>query len=139
MHLHNYRLFCAVAIAYRDGAVCTRCHGRNTLPGVRLRCRGGLAEAAVYGAGDLACTRRRSSKAVDEFVVPSEAAAARLAEFGMPRDRMHVLPNFLPEDQFAGESHAGEGGYALFAGPARRGEGCRHRDRGGQELPAFRS
>src|ERR1700733_2991966 len=27
-HLHNFRLFCAVAVAYRDGAVCFRCRGR---------------------------------------------------------------------------------------------------------------
>ncbi|MBV9607657.1 MAG: glycosyltransferase, partial [Solirubrobacterales bacterium] len=26
LHLHNYRLFCAIGIAYRDGAPCFRCH-----------------------------------------------------------------------------------------------------------------
>jgi glycosyltransferase involved in cell wall biosynthesis len=53
---------------------------------------------------------------VDEFVVPSEAAVVRLADLGLPRDRMHVLQNFLADGQFAGESHAGDGEYGLFAG-----------------------
>ena len=56
MHLHNYRLVCAIAIDYRDGEVCTRCRGRNTLPGVRLRCRGNLPEAVAYGAGPRAAS-----------------------------------------------------------------------------------
>jgi glycosyltransferase involved in cell wall biosynthesis len=115
MHLHNYRLVCAVAIAYRDGEVCTRCHGRNTAPGVGLRCRDSLTEAAVYGAG-ISIHQKTVLDAVDEFVVPSEAAVARLADLGLPPDRMHVLPNFLGDEQFAAETHAADGRYALFAG-----------------------
>src|ERR1700733_10679638 len=30
MHLHNFRLFCAIAIGYRDGAPCFRCRGADT-------------------------------------------------------------------------------------------------------------
>jgi glycosyltransferase involved in cell wall biosynthesis len=115
MHVHNYRLVCAVAVAYRDGEVCTRCHGRNTLPGVRLRCRGNLTEAAAYGAG-ISMYQQTVLGVVDTYVVPSEAAVARLESMGLPRDRMHVLPNFLGDEQFTGESHAGGGEHALFAG-----------------------
>jgi glycosyltransferase involved in cell wall biosynthesis len=115
MHLHNYRLFCAIAIAYRDGGLCTRCHGRNTFPGVRLRCRGGIAEAAAYAAG-LALHQQKVLSAVDRFVVPSRAAADRLASFGLAGDRLEVLPNFLADSGFASASHAASGKYALFAG-----------------------
>ena len=34
LHLHNYRLVCAVGTCFTRGEDCTRCHGRNTLPGV---------------------------------------------------------------------------------------------------------
>jgi glycosyltransferase involved in cell wall biosynthesis len=115
MHLHNYRLFCAIAIGYRDEQPCTRCRGRNTFPGVRLRCRGSIGEAAAYAAG-LSIHRNRVLGAVDRFVVPSHAAAARLAEFGLPQDRVAVLPNFLSEAAFAPESHAASGRYAIYAG-----------------------
>jgi glycosyltransferase involved in cell wall biosynthesis len=115
MHLHNYRLFCAVAIAYRDGDTCTRCKGPNTSSGLLLRCRGSVVEAAVYAAG-LARQQRRILPLVDRFVVPSRAAAEQLAHFGMPDSLMDVVHNFLPDDEFAQASNAGEGRHALFAG-----------------------
>jgi len=90
MHLHNYRLFCAIAIDYREGAVCTRCRGRNTVPGVRLRCRGNLPEALAYGAG-LAIHQRRLVDSVDRFVAPSAFAAERLASQGLG-DRPDIAP-----------------------------------------------
>src|SRR5438067_13112918 len=40
LHVHNFRLFCAIAVAYRDGAPCFRCRGEDTWPRLRLRCRG---------------------------------------------------------------------------------------------------
>ena len=37
LHLHNYRLVCAVGTCFNArGEDCTRCHGRDTRPGVRL-------------------------------------------------------------------------------------------------------
>src|SRR5687768_15139288 len=100
MHLHNYRLFCAIGIGYRDGAVCTRCRGRNVLPGVRLRCRGNLPEAAAYGAG-LWRQQPRITAAVGRFLAPSAFAADRLAELGLRRDQISVVHNFVRADEFA--------------------------------------
>src|SRR3954469_23693964 len=77
LHLHNYRLVCAVGTCFTHGEDCTRCHGRNTLPGIRLNCRGTGAEAAVYGAS-LALHKPRG----DVVVVPSQAALRRLTELG---------------------------------------------------------
>ena len=115
MHLHNYRLVCSIAINYRDGSVCTRCRGRRTWPGAVLRCRGGPAESAVYAAG-LALAQPRVLAAVERFVVPSAFAARRLEALGLPGERMAVVPNFVRDSEFAAESRAGEGEYALFAG-----------------------
>src|ERR1700721_2736986 len=50
LHLHQYRLVCAIGVCYTRGAECTRCHGRDTLPGGRLNCRDSLPEALAYGA-----------------------------------------------------------------------------------------
>ena len=35
LQLHNFRLFCAIGVAYRDGEPCYSCRGSNTLPGLR--------------------------------------------------------------------------------------------------------
>jgi glycosyltransferase involved in cell wall biosynthesis len=83
LHLHNYRLVCAVGTCFTHGADCTRCHGRNTLPGVRLNCRGTGAEAAVYGAA-LALWQRRLLEHADAVVVPSAFAGERLRALGAP-------------------------------------------------------
>jgi glycosyltransferase involved in cell wall biosynthesis len=114
MHLHNYRLVCAIAINYRDGAVCTRCHGHNTWPGVRLRCRGNLPEAVAYGAA-LALHQRSIVGSVDRFVVPSAFAKARLEALGVGLGPTAVLHNFLPASRFAPAARVGDE-YGLFAG-----------------------
>lgn len=92
LHLHNYRLVCAVATCVRDGRDCTACHGRDTRPGVRHRCRGGASESLVYAAG-ISRQQRALLAAADAVVVPSRAALDRLRELGAPLpDRgVHVV------------------------------------------------
>jgi glycosyltransferase involved in cell wall biosynthesis len=114
LHLHNYRLVCAVGTCFTRGEDCTRCHGRNTWPGVRLACRGARGEAAVYGAG-LALHQRELAGAADAFVVPSEFALRRLRELGAPLgDRARAIAS--AQREFADASRAASGSYALLAG-----------------------
>ena len=92
LHLHQYRLVCAIGVCFTRGAECTRCHGRDTLPGVRLNCRGSLPEAVAYGAS-LALWQRRLVEQADAVIVPSAFARERLRELGapLPWERVHVL------------------------------------------------
>jgi glycosyltransferase involved in cell wall biosynthesis len=113
LHLHNYRLTCAIGVAYRDGAPCYRCRGRDTLPGVRHRCRGSVSEGVVYAAG-LARQQPRLLAHADALVAVSGALAERLAAIGIPRERMRVLPNAVR--RIAAETHAADGACALAAG-----------------------
>jgi glycosyltransferase involved in cell wall biosynthesis len=105
LHLHNYRLVCAVGTCFTRGEDCTRCHGRHTLPGVRLNCRGTGAEAAVYGAA-LALWQRRIVAQADHVVVPSRFALERLRALGAPLDgAVSVVPHLVravaPAPRFA--------------------------------------
>jgi glycosyltransferase involved in cell wall biosynthesis len=115
LHLHNFRLFCAIGIAYRDGAPCFRCRATNTLPGLALRCRGSAAEAVVYAIG-LHRQQRPLLELADRVVAVSQASARRLSELGVPRGRMSVLPNFVASDRFADRTRADEGAYAFVSG-----------------------
>jgi len=92
LHLHQYRLVCAIGVCFTKGAECTRCHGRDTLPGVRLRCRGSLPEAAAYGAA-LSVWQRRLVEQADALIVPSAFARERLRSLGarLPPARVRVL------------------------------------------------
>lgn len=115
LHLQNFRLSCAVAVGYRDGAPCFRCHGSDTRPGLRLRCRGSLPEAAVYAAG-LHRQQPHLLAQAEQFIAVSEATALRLAALGLPAERTTVLHNFIPAEEIAGESRAAGGEHVLVSG-----------------------
>jgi glycosyltransferase involved in cell wall biosynthesis len=106
---------CAIGVAYRDGAVCHRCSGRNTWPGARLRCRGALTESAVYATA-LARQQPRILAATDRFVTLSEATRTQLGRLGLPLERADVISNPLSEEAFRSASAAHEGRYALCVG-----------------------
>ncbi len=123
LHLHNYRLVCAVGTCIDPaGEDCTRCHARNTLPGVRLNCRGTGAEAVVYGAA-LARWQRRIVAHADAVVVPSAAALDRLRTLGAPLDGVPVDVLGHVVGRFAARSTAADGRYALVASRLAREKG----------------
>jgi glycosyltransferase involved in cell wall biosynthesis len=97
LHLHQYRLVCAVGVCFTKGEQCTRCHGRDTLPGVRLNCRGARAEALAYGAA-LALWQQRLVAQADAIAVPSGFARERLRELGapLPWERVSLLAPPVP-------------------------------------------
>jgi glycosyltransferase involved in cell wall biosynthesis len=125
LHLHQYRLVCAIGVCFTRGAECTRCHGRDTLPGVRLNCRGSAPEALAYGAS-LALWQRRLVEQADAVIVPSRFARERLRELGAPLDwgRVHVLAPPVREPR---ASAGGDGrvlGVGADAVAARRDRGA---------------
>ena len=116
LHLHNYRLVCAVGTCFNSrGEDCVRCQGRDTLPGVRLNCRGTGAEAAVYAAS-LALWQRRLAAQADAVVVPvalrrrAPARAARAARSGARPRRAPCGARASPSG-----SRAAAGEHALVA------------------------
>ena len=115
LHLHNFRLFCSIAVAFRDGETCFRCRGRFTLPGAVLDCRGSAPESAVYATA-LARHQPAVFEAVHRFVTPSRFAAGQLVRLGLPQERLTVVGNYLPSSEFATSTAAGEGGYAVAVG-----------------------
>jgi glycosyltransferase involved in cell wall biosynthesis len=112
LHLHNVRLFCATGLGERDGGPCTRCRGRNSLPGLVLNCRRSLPEAVAYATA-LSVHHPKVLASVDRFVTPSAWAAERVAFLGLPRERVETVPHALPAAAFAQRSAAGNGAYAL--------------------------
>ena len=110
LHLHQYRLVCAIGVCFRDGHECVRCHGRNTLPGIALNCRGARGEAAAYGVALMTWQRRLAAQA-DAFVVPSRFAETRLRALGAPLGRTFVVPNVIRE--FAAAPPPAPGAHAL--------------------------
>lgn len=112
LHLHNYRLVCAVGTCFTRGTECMRCHGRDTVPGIRLNCRGTGREAAVYGTA-LALWQRRIVAHADAVIVPSAFALERLRVLGAPLDgtAVHILGHVVRD--IVERSSAAQGEHAL--------------------------
>jgi glycosyltransferase involved in cell wall biosynthesis len=112
LHLHNYRLVCAVGTCFNSrGEDCVRCQGMKTWPGVRLNCRGTSRPEALTYAFALSAYQRRLVGNSDVIVVPSQAAADRLAALRAPFDDARVVGHVVRD--FAERSRAGSGTYAL--------------------------
>jgi glycosyltransferase involved in cell wall biosynthesis len=112
LHLHNYRLVCAVGTCFNSkGEDCTKCQGRNTLPGVRLNCRGASRAEAITYARAIRRHQRAIADLADVIVVPSQMAAFRLSALKAPLDSVHVVGHVVRD--FAERSNAKAGTYAL--------------------------
>jgi glycosyltransferase involved in cell wall biosynthesis len=114
LHLHNYRLFCAIGIAYRDGHDCTECAPDHTSNAFKHNCRGSLPESAAYATG-LGRSQAPLIEAVDRFAAPVSQLSDDLDELGFDLP-VSVLPTWLPEGDFVTASQAADGEYGLFVG-----------------------
>lgn len=95
--LHNYRIFCPAAIPMRDGKVCTEClDKRSPVPSMIHGCYRGSRIATLPLALNVGVHRllRTWKDHVDAFIVLSEFQRELMVDAGLPRDKVHVKPNF---------------------------------------------
>ncbi len=122
--LHNYRYVCPGALLQREGEPCEDCLGGNLGHALRHRCyRDSLAATA---AQSWMITRNRWNGSfrnnVDRYIALTGFAADRLSKGGLPRERIVVKPNFLPEIPPVGD---GAGGYVIYTGRLSAEKGVR--------------
>ena len=122
--LHNFRLICPGALLMRDGLPCEDCVGTNLLPAMRHRCYRGSLPATGALVWMLMRNRWQGTYTtlVNRYIALTKFAAGRLIAGGLPRDRMSVKPNFLPDISAAGP---GDGGYAVYVGRLSEEKGVR--------------
>lgn len=98
-HLHNFRLGCLNSYFFREGKVCEACLGRNPWRGLVYRCYRDSLPASLGVWNMITFNRYRKTwlKDVDAFITPSQFAANKLIEIGIPGDRLYVKPNVTPD------------------------------------------
>jgi glycosyltransferase involved in cell wall biosynthesis len=114
--LRNFRLMCANALFFRNGAPCEDClNKRVPWPAVAHACYRGSVSASAVAATMLTTHRTLGTwtKTVDVFVAMSEFGRKKFIEGGLSAERIRVKQNFLSGDPGAGN---GNGEYALFVG-----------------------
>lgn len=122
--LHNYRVTCANGLLFRDGRPCDDCVGRSPVSGIIHRCyRGSLPGSAVVAASIAWHHARRTwHRKVGCFIALSNFSRAKFIEAGIPRERLTVKPNFVPDP---GELKAGKRTGAVFVGRLSPEKGAR--------------
>ena len=99
--VHNYRLLCLRGDLFRGGKICEECVGRTVpYPGVRYRCyQGSLPRSAAVASMLLAHRALKTwERKVDLFIAPSAFLAGKLAQGGIPAEKIVVKPNFAALD-----------------------------------------
>lgn len=121
--LHNYRLVCPAATAFRDGRVCTDCVGRSVpWPGVLHACVRGSRPQSLVTAATIAVHRARGTfgRAISSYVALTDFQRQLMVQGGLPAERIGVIPNFLePDPGWGSDSRAG----LLFVGRLTREKG----------------
>lgn len=99
--LHNYRLVCPAATAFRDGRACTDCVGRAVaLPAVVHACvRGSRSQSAVAVAtGAVHRAFGTYRRRIARYLALSSFQRDLMVAGGFPPTRVRVLHNFLEPD-----------------------------------------
>jgi glycosyltransferase involved in cell wall biosynthesis len=114
MTLHNFRLFCANGLLFREGRPCEECLGSSPLPGIVHGCYRGSRPATAPIALNIAAHRRLGTwSRVATFITLSSFARAKVIAGGLPAGRVVVKPNFVPAPARARE---GPGSHFVFLG-----------------------
>ncbi len=123
--LHNFRIFCASGVLSREGKPCELCLGGSTFPALRYACYqdSRLSTFALTRMINLHRARNTWNSKVNAFIALSRFSAAKMAEGGLERSKIHVKPNFAfpapPEALRASDQ------YALFVGRLSEEKGIR--------------
>jgi len=128
MTLHDYKPVCPSYVLYTDGAPCHRCVTGHPGHAVAHRCIKGSRAGSVVGAAEAMLARtRKLYQRVDAFISPSRYLADVMVEGGLPADRMHVIPNFVADEQFRADSPRDTAGppMVLFVGRLEEVKGVR--------------
>ncbi|MBW4330270.1 glycosyltransferase [Stakelama sp. CBK3Z-3] len=97
--LHNFRVTCVNALLFRNGRICEDCLGRSPVAGILHRCyRGSLGGSAIVAATEMLHAALGTwAHKVDRFIALNSFARDKFIQAGLPRERIVVKPNFLPD------------------------------------------
>ena len=114
--LHNYRMLCANALLYRNGAVCTDCIGKALpLDGIVHGCyRKSRAGSAIVTAAYAFHRLIRTWDRVNIFIAVSDFEREILVRGGLPAEKIVVKPNFVGSAPWKAAINRED--YALYVG-----------------------
>jgi glycosyltransferase involved in cell wall biosynthesis len=128
MTLHDYKPVCPSYVLYTENAPCHRCVTSHPGHAIVHRCIKGSRAASAIGAAEALLVRTRKLYGrIDAFLSPSRFLAEVMVEGGLPSERMHVIPNFVADEQFGepGPRQTADPPTVLFVGRLEEVKGIR--------------
>jgi glycosyltransferase involved in cell wall biosynthesis len=128
MTLHDYKPVCPSYVLYTEHQPCHRCVASHPGHAIVHRCIKGSRAASAVGAAEALLARiRRSYQQIDAFIAPSRYLAEVMIQGGLPSNRMHVIPNFVADEQFRQDPAREDAGVpmVLFVGRLEEVKGIR--------------
>ncbi len=99
--LHDYKVVCPGYLFMAGGRVCECCRGGRYYNAVAQRCLLNSRAASLVGAVEAYVHDwLKTYHKVALFLCPSRFLLEKVAEFGMPRERLHHFPYFLPLEEY---------------------------------------
>jgi glycosyltransferase involved in cell wall biosynthesis len=116
MTLHDFKLACPSYTFLRNGTPCEICEGRHFYKAVIHRCVKNSYLSSLLCATEMYLHKmlQTYSKGVDVFIVLSQFSKEKMIEYGLPEEKIRVLPNCIDVDQY--HPHKTVGDYVLFLG-----------------------
>jgi len=116
MTLHDFKLACPSYTFLRNGTPCEICEGRHFYKAVIHRCVKNSYLSSLLCATEMYLHKmlQTYSKGVDVFIVLSQFSKEKMIRYGLPEEKIEVLPNCIDVDQY--HPHKMVGDYVLFLG-----------------------
>jgi len=102
MTLHDYKLICPNYKLMRNGRVCEDCKGKKFYMAILNKCHKNSYLASLIYAIETAFNKflGKYQKNVNYFIAPSHFLKNKLIEFGMDREKIVYIPNFIDLNKY---------------------------------------
>ena len=122
MFVANYRLMCPNGLHMNKGRTCEKCLGGREYNCLLNNCEGSLIKSAGYALrSGVARVAGFYKNNVTAFVCASRFLKGRLSDAGFDPQRMHLIPNVVPQAEVAPREN--EGSYVGYVGRISREKG----------------
>lgn len=113
--LHEYKLLCPISSMIRKGRACELCSGGQYWHAAWHRCnRGNLLRSTVTALESYSSDYLGAKIGITHFMAVSDFVRNKMIGHGMPYSQITTVHNFVRDDVFADNSHAGR--YFLYIG-----------------------
>jgi glycosyltransferase involved in cell wall biosynthesis len=124
MRVANYRLMCPNGLHLSHGKVCEKCLGGKDYWCLLLNCEGDILRSAGYSLRNaVARVNGWYKENITDYICASSFLKTRLVSAGYPEERIHIIPNVVPDVERSMLPYSSEKAYAAYVGRISREKG----------------